>query len=417
MLIIYRFLINIIFLISPLILMLRLIKKKEHEKRFQEKFCIFSKKRNKGKLLWFHGASVGEIQSIIPLIEKFEIRKDINTILLTSNTLSSSKVIEKLKFKKVIHQFFPIDTNYHSKKFLNFWKPSAVFFIDSEIWPNMIVNLKKKQIPISIINGRLTKKSFKRWKYFPSFSKFIFSKINLCLCSSKISKNYFQKLGAKNLKYFGNLKFIQSETNKLVELSALKKLVNKRKVWCASSTHYNEEKLCGLVHRQLKKSYKNILTILIPRHIERTPSIKEELNHLGLKTHEYDSKNKINKDTDIYIMNTYGKTKSIYNMCNTVFLGGSLINHGGQNPLEATRYNCNILHGPHVDNFKEIYSYLEKMNVSFKVNSSSQLYKRLNQLLSKKNASKNIKYKLKKIGDKILNNSYKEISKFLFNEL
>ena len=129
MLIIYRCLINIIFLISPIILILRLIKKKEHKKRFQEKLCFFSKKRNKGKLLWFHGASVGEIQSIIPLIEKFEIRKDINTILLTSNTLSSSKVIEKLKFKKVIHQFFPIDTNYHSKKFLNFWKPSAVFFI------------------------------------------------------------------------------------------------------------------------------------------------------------------------------------------------------------------------------------------------------------------------------------------------
>ena len=116
-------------------------------------------------------------------------------------------------------------------------------------------------------------------------------------------------------------------------------------------------------------------------------------------------------------MNSYGKTKSVYNLCNNVFLGGSLIDHGGQNPLEATRYNCNILHGPNVDNFREIYSYLEKLNVSFKINNSSQLYKKLNQLLSKKNSSKRIKSKLKKIGDKILNNSYKEINKLLINEL
>ncbi len=416
MLIIYRFLINLVFLLSPIILILRLLKKKEHQKRYKEKLCFFSKKRGNGKLLWFHGASVGEVQSIIPLVEKFGKRKDINKILITSNTLSSSKVIEKLNLKKVIHQFFPIDTNYHSKKFLNFWKPSAVFFIDSEIWPNMITNLRGKKIPISIINGRLTKQSFERWKYFPAFANFIFSKIDLCLTASKVSKTYFKKLGIKNLKYLGNLKFTQSEKDKLIVLGPLKKFINKRKAWCASSTHYGEEKFCGLVHKQLKKKYKNILTIIIPRHIERTPLIKEELKNLGLKTHEFDSKSKIDKDTDIYIMNSYGKTKSIYNSCNNVFLGGSLIKHGGQNPLEAARYNCNILHGPNVDNFKEIYKYLGKLNVSSKISNLSQLLKKLNQLLSKKNGSRNIKYKLKKIGDKILNNFYKEINKLLINE-
>ena len=416
MLIIYRFLINLVFFLSPIIFFLRLLKKKEHQKRFKEKLCFFSKVRGNGKLLWFHGASVGEVQSIIPLIEKFEKRKDINKILITSNTLSSSKVIEKLNLKKVIHQFFPIDTNYHSLKFLNFWKPSAAFFIDSEIWPNMITNLKKGGIPISIINGRLTKKSFERWKYVPNFSNFIFSKIDLCLTASKISKHYFRKLGVKNLKYLGNLKFAQSENDKLIKLGSLKKFIDKKKTWCASSTHYNEEKFCGLVHKRLKKKYKNILTIIIPRHIERTASIKEELKKLGLKTHEYESKNKINKDTDIYIMNSYGKTKSIYNLCNNIFLGGSLIKHGGQNPLEAARYNCNVLHGPSVNNFKEIYHFLGKLNVSFKIYNPSQLLKKLNLLFSKKNSSKNIKSKLKKIGNKILNNSYKEINKLLINE-
>ena len=281
----------------------------------------------------------------------------------------------------------------------------------------MIVNLDKSKIPISIINGRITKKSFKRWKYFSNFSNYIFSKIGLCLSASKLSKVYLSKLGIKNLKYFGNLKFAQSETDKLMKLDFLKKLINKRKVWCASSTHYNEEKICGLVHKLLKKKYRNILTIIIPRHIERTQSIKKDLQDLGLKTHEFDSKNKIPKDTDIYIINSYGKTKSIYNACNNVFLGGSLIKHGGQNPLEAARYNCNILHGPNVGNFKEIYSYLRNMNVSFKTHNTSQLSKRLNQLLSKKNNSNNIKLKLKKTGDKILNNTYKEINKLLINEL
>ena len=144
---VYKILINIIFFCSPLILIVRLIRKKEDPKRFKEKLGLFEKKRKKGNLIWFHGASVGEIQSIIPLIEKFEKNKSINQILITSNTVSSSKIIQKYKFKKIIHQFFPIDCNFISRKFINYWKPSKVFFIDSEIWPNTINNLSKKKFP------------------------------------------------------------------------------------------------------------------------------------------------------------------------------------------------------------------------------------------------------------------------------
>ena len=144
MLFLYRILINIIFLISPLIIIYRLIKKKEDVKRFKEKLCFFTKKNIKGKLVWFHGASVGELQSIVPLIEKIGKNNKIKKILVTSNTLSSSKVLHKLNIKKVTHQFFPVDTNFHTKKFLNYWNPSSAFFIDSEIWPNMYLNLKKK---------------------------------------------------------------------------------------------------------------------------------------------------------------------------------------------------------------------------------------------------------------------------------
>ena len=418
MLIIYRFLINLIFLLSPLILIFRLLKKKEDVRRFKEKFCIFSKNKNSGKLLWFHGASVGEIQSITPLIEKLEKNKKIKTILITSNTLSSSKIFQKLKLKKTIHQFFPIDTNFLIKKFLNYWKPSAAFFVDSEIWPNTIYNLDKNKIPIILINGRITKSSFEKWKKLPSFSRDIFDKINLCFPSSKQSEKYLKQLGVKRIKFIGNLKFSQSENEKLSKSNnEIENFIKNKKTWCASSTHNTEELICGLVHKNLKKKYKNLLTFIIPRHIERTDAIIKELNDINLITHTHEPKKKIPKNTDIYIVNSYGKTKSFYNICKNIFLGGSLIKHGGQNPLEATRYGCNILYGPNVDNFKEIYKFLDKLKISNKVNNHHQLSYRLNKMFLKKQSFKKKQYRLNSIGDKILNTTYEQVNLFLKNEI
>ena len=409
MLIIYRFLINIILLFSPIILIIRLIKKKEDIFRFREKFCIFSKKRGTGRLVWFHGASVGEIQSIVPIIEKLENESKIKKILITSNTLSSSKIIKKLKFKKVVHQFFPIDTNYFSNKFLEFWNPSNVFFIDSEIWPNMILNLKRKNIPITLLNGRITRKTYKRWKKLPNFSKSIFSKINYCYAASNKSKYFLKKLGAQKVKFIGNLKFSQSEKEKIKINKDLKKLISSRTTWCASSTHNMEEKFCGLIHKNLRKKYKNLLTIIIPRHIERTKAIIRELHKLGLKTQTHEPKMKIDKKIDIYIVNSYGKTKSFYSLCNNVFLGGSLISHGGQNPLEATRYGCNILHGPNIDNFEDIYDFLKKNKISSEVKNHKEAFNKLNKFFEKKSYSVKVKKKLSFIGKKILQKTYQEI--------
>ena len=351
MLFIYRLLINLTFFLSPIILIYRLLKKKEDLIRFKEKFCSFSKERKRGKLVWFHGASVGELLSVMPLLKKLERDSKISQILVTSNTLSSSKVLKKYKSKKLVHQFFPIDTNFLSKKFINYWKPSSVFFIDSEIWPNTLNNLKKKNIPIILLNGRITKKTFRKWKAIPSFAKDIFSKFDLCLASSYKSKNFLQNLGAKKIKMIGNLKYSQLEDEKFFISNNLKRFFKSKKIWCASSTHETEEIFCGLIHQSLKKKYKNLLTIIIPRHIERVNSIKNDLHKLNLITHTHVSKEKIRNDTDVYIVNSYGKTKSFYNVCKNVFLGGSLVKHGGQNPLEATRFGCNILHGPNVSNF------------------------------------------------------------------
>ncbi len=409
MIILYRIIINLILLISPLIIIIRLLKKKEDPIRFKEKFCFFSQKRIPGKLIWFHGASVGELQSIIPIVEKLEKNRSIKKVLITSNTLSSSKILQKMKFKKVVHQFFPIDTNFHSKKFLRYWKPSSVFFIDSEVWPNMFLNLKRKSIPIILLNGRITKKSFKRWKIFSSFSKKIFSIFYQCYSSNKESIIFLKKLGANNVRFIGNLKFAQSEKEQVNLNYNLKKFLNSKKIWCASSTHHSEERFCAFVHKKLKKKYKNLLTIIIPRHIDRVNMIKKELEKLNLKIETFRSDKKINKDTDIYIVDAYGKTKNFYNICKNVFLGGSLINHGGQNPLEATRYGCNILHGPNVSNFSEIYDFLKKNSLSKKILNENQMVNSLDILLKKKSNSKKIQKKLSLIGQKILDSTYKEI--------
>tara|TARA_B110000914_G_scaffold153366_1_gene134520 strand:+ start:1137 stop:2384 length:1248 start_codon:yes stop_codon:yes gene_type:complete len=409
----YRILTNLILILSPIIIFIRLLKKKEHPKRFKEKFGFYTKKKFKGKLIWFHGASVGEILSIIPLIESLEKNKEINQILITTNTLSSSKILSNLKLKKTIHQFFPIDTNYHTQKFLKYWKPSVAVFIDSEIWPNMITNIKKTPISLILMNARITDKSFKRWKLFKSYAKKIFFNFDICLSSSHKSKKYLKSLGAKNIKHVGNLKFTQSEKNITFLNNDLKKFFLSKRIWCASSTHNTEEFICANVHKKLKIKYKNLLTIIIPRHIHRTEEIVNEMKKLNLNIHLHNSKNKIDKDTDIYLVNSFGQTKSFFKVCKTVFLGGSMIKHGGQNPLEAARFGCKILHGPNVWNFDEIYDLLRKNKVSRKIINSNQLSLNVDKMLNNKNKYRSLENKIKNLGNKILISTLSEINFYI----
>ncbi len=414
MIIIYRLLINLIIIISPIIIIIRLIKNKENFFRFKEKFCFFTKKRKKGNLIWFHGASVGEIKSIVPLIEKLERKKKISQILVTSSTLSSSKIFKKFKFKKTIHQFYPIDGNFFTKKFLNYWKPKMVVFIDSEIWPNMLLNINRKSIPSFLLNARITKKSFKRWNYFKSFSSEIFKCFNETYPQNKETENYLKFLNVKKIKFLGNLKFSENEYHsKSLINSKIKKFLQKKNYWCAASTHDNEEMICANVHLNLKKKVKNLVTFIIPRHIQRTKEIINSLRNLNLKIHCHSSKENIKKDTDVYIVDTYGETNSFFKVCDTVFLGGSLINHGGQNPIEAARNGCKIIYGPHVQNFKEVYELLDKNNISNKVKNVEELKNKVDILFKKNKGSKNLENKIDKLGKKILSKTLSEFEFYL----
>ena len=260
-----------------------------------------------------------------------------------------------------------------------------------------------------LLNGRITKKTFERWLIFPNFAKTLFNKFNLCLSSSLESKRYLKKLGAKNIKFFGNIKFSQSENASPILDKDFRNFAKSKNLWCASSTHFNEERFCGQTHLYLNKKYKNLLTIIIPRHINRVDSIKKELKSLKLKVHLDKPKRKISSNTDVYLVNSYGKTKSFYKECKNVFLGGSIINHGGQNPLEAVRYGCNIFHGPNVSNFKEIYFFLKNKNLSKRVTNYKNLANLLSLTFKNKSQPNKIKKNLYLIGKNILNKTYKEV--------
>ena len=405
----YQIILILLFLISPLIIIFRIIKNKEDKKRFIEKFSIPTKKRIKGKLLWFHGASVGEILSIIPLIKNYEKKKSINQILITSSTLSSSKVLKKYNFKKTVHQFYPIDQLFLVNKFLKYWKPSLAVFIESEIWPCMFLNIYKKKIPLVLLNARLTKKTFNRWIKIKTFSDNIFSKIKIALPQNLETKYFLKNLNIKKIKYTGNLKFVESHKINSDKINNNLKLeLNKKKIWVASSTHLSEEIFCAKAHLILKKKIKNIMTIIIPRHIHRAEDIVAEIKDLGLRVCLHSSKKKNLKNIDIYIVDTFGETRKFHEIASTVFLGGSIIKRGGQNPLEAARCGAKILHGSNTDNFKDIYQYLKSVNISKKIITPNNLAA---EIVFKKN--KRIGKKIKIIGDKILKQTINELDNLI----
>ena len=414
MLFFYRLTVNFIYLISPIIIIYRIFKKKEDPKRFLEKIGKFNKKNTNDNLIWFHGSSVGEILSVVPLIEKLEKKKNIKKILITSNTLSSAKIINKLKLKKTFHQFFPLDTKFLVEKFLNHWKPKTVFFIESEIWPNMITKIKEKNIPLILLNARITKKSFKKWNSVPSFSKKIFNEFDLCLSQNNKTCNYLKILGAKNIKKIGNLKFSQSNSKlKNKSNSKIKKIFKKKKIiFSAISTHKGEELFCGKVHANLKKKYENIISIIIPRHIHRAHEIKQELISNGLNVHLHTSKKQINSDTDIYLVDTFGETKSFLKLSKIAFMGKSIYAYGGQNPIEAARLGNRIIHGPNIENFIEVYNFLGKQRISTKITSYKSLENLIVKFDRKKNYSQQIIKKLAYTGNQILLNNEKEINKY-----
>jgi len=413
----YKLLTYLFYPFSNIFLLLRRHKKKEHTIRYKEKLSIIGKERGEGFLIWFHVASVGEGLSILPLIIELEKMEKIKKILITSITLSSSEVLQnKLsQNKKVVHQFLPLDIPQFVHKFLVHWKPNLSIFVDSEIWPNLIFQIKKNNIPLLLINGRITQKSFLKWKYINNYAKVIFEKFNLCIAANKESEINLKILGAKNIKNYGNLKFAAAKLNISNKLNSdfLSKIEN-RKIWCAASTHSSEENFCGKTHLSIKKIYKDVLTILIPRHVNRIIEINKELLNLGLKVDLYSNYNNISSDTDILLVDSYGEASKFYNISKSVLLGGSLIKHGGQNPIEPSRLGCKIFHGPYTSNFSEIYKYFKSLGVAHEIHNTDELCQSIvEEFRLNEPCNDQVIKKIDNYGLDILNNVMKEIKIYI----
>ena len=413
----YQILITILLILSPLIIFFRILKKKEDRKRYKEKFCFPSKRRINGNLIWFHGSSVGELLSILPLVQVLEKNKSINQILITTSTLSSAQIFKKYNLKKTVHQFFPIDSIFFSYKFLNYWKPTIAIFIESEIWPSIFRVLNKKNIPLVLLNARITKKTFKKWKSVKEFSNSVFQNISIAYPQNEETLNYLKKLNISKIKKIGNLKFFNNQQSKFTKLdNTFLKNINLKKIWCASSTHPGEEIICANAHIKLKKKYKNLLTIIIPRHIHRVNKIVDEIKSLDLNVVLHSSRPKKLNDTDIYLVDTYGETKKFYQATDIVFMGKSISRKGGQNPLEPANLGSAVLYGSNVDNFKDTYKLLNKLKVAYKVNGVKSLTNSIDKLIAKPNNKKNY-LEIAKIGKKILNETKDEINSLFNNEI
>ena len=421
----YQFLTIFFYPLLVALIYFRKIIKKEDNERYKEKifsYSIQAERDEQKKLIWFHAASIGEVQSIFPLIKEIsdtqkEIEFLITTVTLSSGNLVKRKIKNNLNIK---HRYFPIDNTFIIKRFLNVWKPETVIFVDSEIWPNLIFNLKKRKIPSILINARITKKTFKKWMLISNFAKDIFCNFDLCLASNAETKEFLKQLNAKNIKYFGNIKLAASiNYNEIQNIN--ENFLNKKKFWCAASTHKEEEILCLDVHSKIKSIYKKVITIIIPRHIVRSKEIKKLCDKLNLSSQILNENELIKNDKEIIIVNSFGALLKYFKCSKSVFIGKSTIARlksvGGQNPIEAAKLGCKIYHGPYIYNFSEIYNLLKANKISQQINNAEELSDKLILDLKDnyKNFSNNSIEKIDILGNKILKESTQEVVKILKN--
>ncbi len=408
----YRMITLLFYPIFVIIIFYRKIVKKEDKNRFKEKIFTSNfniKRKDNTKLIWFHASSIGEFKSILPLINELnKINKNLE-FLITTVTLSSGNLAteELKKFSNVYHRFFPFDVGFLINKFLTKWKPSFIFLIDSEIWPNLISYASEKKINISLINARITKKSFLRWKLLPRFNKSIFSKFSFCLASNLETSNFLRDLGANNISYLGNLKFVHNvETDNKTDLN--EDFLKKKNFWFAASTHEGEEAFCIETHLKIKKNIEKVITIIAPRHINRANAIKNICNNYKLNTQILNKGEVIQDDMEIIIINSFGKLSNFFRYAKSVFIGKSLIKRlqkdAGQSPIDAANQGCKVYHGPYVYNFKEVYETLKENNISQEINNQEELASNLIKDLNQKDKEIS-KYSvvMKNLSEKILN--------------
>jgi 3-deoxy-D-manno-octulosonic-acid transferase len=343
---------------APILLARRAKRGKEHRQRLAERRGESRIARPDGPLIWLHGASVGELASVLPLIERIRARGI--PILVTTGTVTSGDLAEQRLPRGVVHQFIPVDVPRFVGRFLDHWRPDLALFVESDLWPNMIIEASDRGVPMVLVNGRLSEDSFRRWRRLPNSIANLLQRLDLCLAGTAPDAMRFGELGAPQVFTTGNLKLdVPAPPADPAALAALQDAIGDRPVIAAASTHAGEESSVLEAHIRLRANFPGLLTLIAPRHPERGADIAAMAASVGLSVALRSRKELPNRNTDIYVADTVGELGLLYRVAPAVFIGGSLVKHGGQNPIEAAKLGSAILHGPHVWNFGEIYAALD----------------------------------------------------------
>jgi 3-deoxy-D-manno-octulosonic-acid transferase len=366
---------------APHVLARRLQRGKEHPERLGERSGEASLQRPSGPVVWVHGASVGEMLAAVPLIER--LRAQDFAVLVTSGTVTSAALAEQRLPEGAIHQFIPLDAPRFVQRFLDHWRPGLALFVESDLWPNLILAAAERRIPMIVINGRLSERSFTRWRRVPGVIGALLSRFDLCLTQSAGDAERYAQLGATRVASTGNLKLdVPAPPVDGAVLRRLQEIIGDRPVIAAASTHPGEEIAIIAAHRRLRAKFPHLLTVIAPRHPSRGESIAEIATTAGLATALRSRRAQPMPDIGVYIADTLGELGLVYRLAPIVFMGGSLVTHGGQNPIEPIRLGAAVLHGPHVWNFAELYSALDTARGADSVADEEALVVRLGEWLA-----------------------------------
>lgn len=375
--------------VAPRVLARRLQRGKEHPERLSERRGETNLQRPSGPVVWVHGASVGEMLAAVPLIER--LRAQDFAVLVTSGTVTSAALAEQRLPEGAIHQFIPLDAPRFVQRFLDHWRPGLALFVESDLWPNLILASAERRIPMIVINGRLSERSFTRWRRVPGVIGALLSRFDLCLTQSAGDAERYAQLGAARVASTGNLKLdVPAPPVDDATLRRLQEIIGNRPVIAAASTHPGEEMAIISAHRRLCARFPNLLTVIAPRHPARGESIAEIAKTAGLATALRSRRAQPMPDIGVYIADTLGELGLIYRLAPIVFMGGSLVTHGGQNPIEPIRLGAAVLHGPHVWNFAELYAALDEARGAESVADEEMLMIRLGDWLASSAARQSI---------------------------
>ncbi|MEM6780285.1 MAG: 3-deoxy-D-manno-octulosonic acid transferase [Pseudomonadota bacterium] len=358
---------------------------KEHPERILERQGQPSIERPDGSLLWLHAASVGEAQSALILIDRLLAAKSDLHILITTGTLTSAELMERRLPEQAVHQFYPLDHPKWCRSFLNHWKPNYVIWMESELWPNMILAVRKRKIPAILLNARLSMQSFNRWSSFKGVAEKLLSTFKTILAQTETDHQRFDKLGHKNVPVTDNIKYSAAPLPfDEKELSVLKEAIGERPCWVYASTHDGEEKLACDIHKSLKERFPNLLTIIVPRHPERRDEIAKLVSEQNLNLALRSKGTPVDDSTDIYIADTLGELGLFYNLCPIAVIGRSFSNDGGggHNPIEAAQADCAVLSGPHIEYQSDLFDTMLAENAVYIAQNETALTAMIDDLLS-----------------------------------